>query len=59
MNKTKTLADLKNKISSEINVSPEYFNIKRMGVVKELKEMTLTLVQLGLTDKALLKVETG
>lgn len=47
------------KISKEINVAPEYFNIKRMGVVKELKDLKLTLVQLGITDKALLKVEIG
>jgi hypothetical protein len=43
INKTKTLEDLKNKIGKEINVAPEYFNLKRMGVVKELKDLTLTL----------------
>jgi hypothetical protein len=59
INKNKNLQDLKEKISKEISIESQYFNLKRMGVVKELKEMTMNLVKLGINDKALLKVESG
>ena len=57
--KTKTLGELKDKIGAEIGVPPNQFNIKRQGVVKEMKDTSLNLMRHGITNKAILKVEAG
>jgi len=57
--KTKTLGELKDKIGAEIGVPSSQFNIKRQGVVKEMKDTTFNLLRHGITNKAILKVEAG
>ena len=57
--KTKTLGELKDKIGGEIGVPSSQFNIKRQGVVKEMKDTTFNLLRHGITNKAILKVEAG
>lgn len=42
-----------------INASSDEFTIKRQGVVKELKDVKRSLVYLGITNGALMKVEKG
>ena len=43
INKGRTLGELKDKISKEIGIPSDQFNVKRQGVVKELKDTTLTM----------------
>lgn len=59
INRAKTLGDLKKKIGAEIGLTSDEFNIKRQGVVTVMKDTSLTLLQLGLTNKAIIKVERG
>ena len=57
--KDQTLDTLKNKISKKLGIKSDEFNVKRQNVVKEFKDLSLTMVNLGITSGALLKIERG
>ena len=59
INKNKTLKELKIKIGEVLDITAEDFTLKRKFVVKELKELSLKLVELGLTDGAMLEATRG
>lgn len=59
MKKSNTLLELKQRIGELLNMNPSDFVLKRYRQQREFKNLNSTLVELGLTSGALIKVEKG
>jgi len=59
INRKKTLKELKDKIGDMVGLPASEFTIRRKHVVKEMKEVTLKLVELGVTNGAFLEIKRG
>jgi Fe2+ transport system protein FeoA len=59
MRKDNTLLDLKKKVSELVNLNVNEFVLKRNMVQREFKNMNSKLMELGLNNGALIKVEKG
>ena len=59
INRNATLLHLKDKIASIIGLPSSEFIVKRKHVVREMKELQLKLVELGITNGALLEIIRG
>ena len=59
MKTSNTLLELKQRIGELLNMNPSDFVLKRYRQQREFKNFNSTLVELGLTNGALIKVEKG
>jgi len=51
--------ELKDRIGEMLEINSTDFTLKRKFVVKEMKELTLKLAELGLSDGAILEATRG
>jgi len=56
INKTKTLADLKAKVSAKTGVPVDQFKIHRKHVIRDFRNLKATMTELGITNGALLQI---